>query len=130
MNSPSKVGSQRAPEGTIVVEWAPFELADGKDEEGLLAASDAMQLEFLDSMPGFISRELLHEGSSSHWVDLVYWENIDAAMKAAHAVIESPLCASYFSYMTLSASSEADLLAGVSHYNRVSNYAAKPGGSA
>jgi heme-degrading monooxygenase HmoA len=75
----------------IVVEWAPFQIAEGTDETKLLRASEALQSEFLSKQKGFLRRELLH-GPGQQWVDLVYWESREAAEVAAQNAANSPVC--------------------------------------
>lgn len=85
-------------DGNVIVEWAPFELAEGVSEEALLAASDALQAGFLAKQPGFLRRELLRR-CGRQWVDLVYWRDrtsVEAAMQAAGS---SAACHAYFELM-------------------------------
>jgi heme-degrading monooxygenase HmoA len=111
----------------VVVEWAPFELADGRAEEGLLEASAAFQEAFLATIPGFQRRELLHQPGSRQWVDLVYWDSADAAAAAFKAAEESEACALYFSYMKPPEGSEPDIHSGVQHFRLAATYAAREG---
>lgn len=82
----------------IAVEWAPFTLADGANEERLLRASEALQADFLGRQAGFIRRELIH-GPDGQWVDIVHWESIEAAETAMRNAAESPVCREYFHLM-------------------------------
>ena len=82
----------------IAVEWAPFTLADGAEEERLLRASEALQKDFLGRQAGFIRRELLR-GPNGQWVDIVHWESAEAAESAMRNVAESPVCQEYFHLM-------------------------------
>ena len=103
----------------VVIEWAPFRLAEGVEETGLLAASEALQSGFLANQRGFIRRELL-KGPESQWVDMVVWESRDAADQAAKNAAESPVCFQYFQLMQ-----GADHVApgdGVLHFDRVTTY--------
>jgi len=83
---------------STVVEWAPFELAPGADAAQFLAASQALQSEFLSRQTGFIRRELL-KGGDNRWVDLVYWQNEAAAQRAMQNVASSSACQRYFQLM-------------------------------
>lgn len=82
----------------VVVEWAPFEVRPGVDEVELIAASEALQDDFLSHQRGFIRRELL-KGLNGHWVDLAIWESRDAADQAVRNAAESPACFRYFQLM-------------------------------
>jgi len=104
----------------IVIEWAPFRLADGVTDEALLAASETLQRDFLAGQPGFVRRELLR-GTDGQWVDLVHWENEASASAAFNAAMESPNCAEYFKLLVMR---EGDPAAGVLHLHRVREYAA------
>jgi hypothetical protein len=103
-----------------VLEWAPFELKPGVAEADLLAASDALQTEFLSQQPGFIRRELLR-GKDGQWVDTVYWRSLAKAEQAARLVMESPVCLRYFELMVMPESDDPN--AGVSHFTHVRTYA-------
>ncbi len=79
------------------VEIIQFRLIEDVDENEFLAASNIMMKE-LASFEGFISRELLKKDDVK-WVDILYWENMDSALKAAESVFESSLCLEYFKYI-------------------------------
>jgi hypothetical protein len=104
---------------TGTIEWAPFTLAEGVDEATLLAASEALQREFLSQQPGFVRRELLR-GSSNQWVDLVYWASQDAAEAAMQNVVGSAVCHRYFALMAGTDANEPG--AGVLHLAQVAQY--------
>jgi hypothetical protein len=101
------------------IEWAPFRLADGIDETTLLAASEALQREFISQQPGFIRRELL-KGQANQWADIIYWDSLSAAEEASHKAMHSPVCHTYFALM-LGADPE-NLAVGVSHFEQVQIY--------
>jgi hypothetical protein len=82
----------------MIIEWAPFTLAEGVEESSLLAASDDLQDGFLAKQKGFVRRELL-KGPNGQWVDLVVWEDRDAAKEAVRNAAESPACFRYFQLM-------------------------------
>lgn len=105
--------------GDVVVEWAPFRLADGVDEAMLLEASGELQRDFLQQQPGFLRRELLR-GRDGQWVDLVYWQNDAAVERVMRAVSGSAACHRYFQLMQA-----ADIMepgAGVQHWHRARSY--------
>ena len=103
----------------VVVEWAPFRLADGVDEGALLEASAALQRDFLRHQPGFLRRELLRAAGGG-WVDLVFWASQDAADAVVPAIAASPACHAYFRLMV--GADPADPAAGVQHLRRVRVY--------
>jgi len=105
----------------LVIEWAPFRLAEGVTEGELLAASETLQREFVARQPGFVRRELLR-GADGHWADLVHWESERAAHDVFAAAMESPVCAEYFKLMVMPEG--GDPAAGVLHLQRVREYAA------
>ena len=85
------------PEKTIV-EWAPFELSEGVSKEELFNVSMRLEKEFLLQQPGFIKRELLHEGDNK-WVDLIYWETDKAAQGAMESCKNYEVAQAYFALM-------------------------------
>lgn len=103
----------------VVIEWAPFELIAGTDEDVLLQASEALQKEFLDSQKGFVRRELLR-GKDNQWTDLVYWESMEDAAQAAKNAANNLVCHAYFRLMVVS--DHDDPAAGVLHYERIMTY--------
>ena len=102
-----------------VVEWAPFRVKAGVDDSTLLAASEALQRDFLAHQPGFVKRELLR-GAEGQWVDLVYWRDEDSAMAVMPAIESSAVCQEYFHLME--GADAADPAAGVLHLHRVRSY--------
>ncbi len=107
-------------EAEYVLEWAPFTLKPGVTEADLLAASEALQTEFLGRQPGFIRRDLLR-GQDGQWVDTVYWRSRAAADEAAQKVMDNPVCLGYFDLMV--SADHDDPSAGVSHFAHVRTYA-------
>ena len=103
----------------LVIEWAPFRLAEGVTEGELLAASETLQREFVARQPGFVRRELLR-GADGHWADLVHWESERAAHDVFAAAMESPVCAEYFKLMVMPEG--GDLAAAVLHLHRIREY--------
>ena len=103
----------------MVVEWAPFRLAEGVTEDELVAASETLQQAFLANQPGFVRRELLR-GPDGQWADLVHWETEAAAKAVFAAASESPICHEYFRLLELPEG--ADPAAAVLHLRRVRTY--------
>jgi hypothetical protein len=105
---------------TPCIEWAPFRLKPGVSEEALLHASGALQRDFVARQPGFVRRELLR-GPGGQWVDLVVWKSRESALAIMDAVAASPACHAYFALMD--GADHADPGAGVTHFERVREYA-------
>lgn len=103
---------------SINIEWAPFTLAEGTDENTLLEASEALQTDFLIKQNGFIRRELL-KGKDNQWVDLVHWETSEAAAQAMKNAENSPACHKYFQCMVVN---DQDPGAGVLHFEQMKTY--------
>jgi hypothetical protein len=114
--------SNMVPDRELVVEWAPFQLADGVTEEQLLAASEMLQREFLARQPGFVRRELLR-GRGGQWVDLVHWETAEAASAVFAAAGTSAICRAYFELMVAPAG--VDPSEAVLHLHGVRDYVAR-----
>ena len=102
-----------------VVELAPFRTRPGVDDATVLAASDALQREFLDGRPGFIRRDLLRNSDGS-WLDLLYWADERSAMSVMDDIASSNACQQYFALME--GADAADPGAGVSHFSIVRPY--------
>ncbi len=108
-----------AQDSGAIIEWAPFVVADGVDDEELLAASEQLQKGFLENQKGFLKRELL-KGKDNHWVDLVYWASEEDAQQAMENAATSPVCMTYFSLMV--AADHTDPSAGVFHYRKMADW--------
>ena len=66
----------------LIVEIAQFKLAAGMSEEDFLQEAEAVQKNFLEKQSGYIDRELLKD-KDGHWVDILHWNLIGEAQKAA-----------------------------------------------
>jgi hypothetical protein len=102
-----------------VIEWAPFQLAEGVDERTLLDASRALEQDFLAKQKGYLGRELLRQ-DARHWVDLVRWASRAHAEAAMANVAASPACHAYFKLMAGADTMEPG--AGVLHLDRIEQY--------
>ena len=103
----------------VTVEWAPIQLAEVVDETALLAASEALQSEFVSKQSGFIKRELL-KANDKQWVDIVYWNSLEEAEQAARNAMNSPVCLRYFELMV--GADPDDPSAGVLHFEVAQTY--------
>ncbi len=100
------------------VELAEIKLKDGIGIEDLMAASQRLQVEFLDMMKGFIKRELL-QLNEREYADLVYWESQEDAQAAFNLFTGSPACLEFLALMEFD---ESDPAAGVSLYRSIESY--------
>ena len=82
----------------LIVEMAPFTVADGIAEDALLAASDKLEQDFLSKSDGYLGRILVREGTGK-WADIVLWQSEAHVSKAMEAVTSSAACRSYFACM-------------------------------
>ncbi len=73
---------------TTAIECALFRSAPGVPDTDLLAASAAVQ-DWLVRQPGYRSR-LLARGAEGEWLDLVIWESLEDAERAAAAIGSCP----------------------------------------
>lgn len=78
-----------------VVEVAIFRLRDGVTHDQLLGTVDAVS-GWARSRPGFLSRELTYSRDDDSWIDVIWWESIEAAHAAAEAAATSESCAPMF----------------------------------
>lgn len=104
---------------TITIEWAPFRIRPGVSHDDVVAASAALQAEFLARQPGFLRRELLRSDDGGY-VDLVWWASPAAAQAIMPLVADSPACARFFALME---GDTSDPAAGVRHLHHVASYA-------
>lgn len=81
-----------------IIEFAPFTLAEGVDESTLMAASDALQAEFLTQQKGFIKRDLVRIADDK-WADVLYWDNKESVEQAMQAAPQHPAAIKYFQLM-------------------------------
>lgn len=73
------------------LEVAMFRLKPGSDETALMAALEQMQ-NFLESQGGVLQRQVF-KNDEGQWLDLVLWENMDKALQAMEAAMQSPMVA-------------------------------------
>jgi hypothetical protein len=93
-----------------IIEFAPFALAEGVDESTFVAASDALQSEFLSQQKGFIKRDLVRT-MDGNWADVAYWESRESVEQAMQSAMDNPAALQYFQLM--SSSEHADPAANV-----------------
>jgi hypothetical protein len=89
-----------APPADKVLELVVFKLKDGVTSEQLLATNDAVSI-WAQRQRGFISRELSHDVEGGRWIDIVWWQSIEAAQAAAEAAMSSASCAPMFALIDM-----------------------------
>jgi antibiotic biosynthesis monooxygenase (ABM) superfamily enzyme len=70
-----------------VVEFVSSKLKTGVDRETFLTGSSKSQVS-LQQYNGYISRSLFHDSEHELWIDLVQWEDKEAAMTAAETFMQ------------------------------------------
>ena len=83
-----------------VVELAIFKTNEGVTPEALLETAEAVS-EWAKRQPGFISRDLTYSSESDTWIDVVWWESMEAAHAAAEVAMTSESCAPMFALIDL-----------------------------
>lgn len=76
------------------VELVLFKLKEGVSEAQGLEAMTSLN-DFVSKQAGFISRKL-SKASNDSWVDLVFWESMQAARQASELVMQSDDCLEAF----------------------------------
>jgi hypothetical protein len=95
------------------------QVGQGVTEAALIAASNALQADFLSQQSGFVRRGLL-KGKDNQWVDVIYWSSLADAEQAIKNAENSPACSKYFSLIVLA--NPEDPSAGVLHFEQVETY--------
>jgi hypothetical protein len=83
-----------------VLELVVFQLREGTTREQLLGTVDAVS-EWVGEQPGFIARELLDDAEGGRWIDLVWWNTLEDAQRAAERAMTSETCAPMFSLIDM-----------------------------
>lgn len=86
--------------GKHVVEIAIFKTKEGVTRDQLLGTVDAVS-QWVTRQPGFVSRDLTYSADSGSWIDVIWWESLDAAHAAAEAAMTSESCAPMFALIDL-----------------------------
>lgn len=77
------------------IEVVIFKAKPGIEEARLHNAALAINSQ-IQQLPGFLSREFGASGEGNY-IDIVHWQNMDAAQAAAQAVNQIPECGEFFS---------------------------------
>jgi len=78
-----------------VLELVVFKLAEGVSREQFLGTVDPVS-SWISRQPGFISRELCHDGDGDRWIEVVWWRTMKDAHAAAELAMTSESCAPMF----------------------------------
>jgi heme-degrading monooxygenase HmoA len=81
--------------GEAGVELATFKTKEGVTQEQFLATVDAVS-EWVKRQPGFISYDLAYAEETDTWMEVIWWESLDAARYGAEAAVTSESCAPMF----------------------------------
>lgn len=80
-----------------LVDIVNFKIVAGSSVTKFLEAAEKMTTDFLKKQNGFVSRQILQ--SEDNWVDIVLWENQDAAMNAAQIMCSNPSCGEFMAFL-------------------------------
>ncbi|MDA1478091.1 hypothetical protein [Bacillus changyiensis] len=65
-----------------VMEMVLFKLREGTNKHRFCRAAAALTEALQTEMSGFKGRTLLHTPDETQWTDIIYWSNMDVALKA------------------------------------------------
>jgi len=102
-----------------IVEWAPYKKHKTTELQELIYAADLVNKQFLSQQPGFIKRELVRK-SENEFADILHWESLDDAHKAAMKVESCHVCLEYFGLMDQKESKKSG--AGFSYYETIKSW--------
>ena len=81
--------------GGKTLELVVFGLVEGVSHEEFMETVDAVSV-WVQSQPGFISRELSYSAEAGKYVEVVYWETLEEAEQAGRNAESSDACAPMF----------------------------------
>jgi hypothetical protein len=98
--TPQAIRKERKPVMTAdreqrVLELVIFKLKDGATRDELLATVGGVT-GWAKAQPGFVSRDLRYSESEDQWIDVLWWDSLEAAEVAADAALSSDSCAPMF----------------------------------
>jgi hypothetical protein len=88
-----------APAGKIL-ELVVYTLNEGVSREQFLGTNGPVSA-WISEQPGFISRDLVYDGEGDCWVDVVWWETLEAAHAAAQLSTTSESCTPMFALIDM-----------------------------
>jgi hypothetical protein len=103
----------------LVIELAPFAVADGVSASDLLKASERLERDFLSRAEGYLGRVLVQKDSGT-WADIVFWRSGEHASMAMEASAVSETCRAYFECMA--SEDHGDPAKGVTLYRSIKAY--------
>ena len=77
------------------LEIAIYKTNDGVSDADFIKTGVEMEANFAKKQKGFIKRTFA-KSEIGEWVDVIYWETMDDAMKASEVAMKSPVCAPMF----------------------------------
>lgn len=77
------------------LEIVMYKTKEGVSDVDFNKTSDEMETNFAKKQKGFIKRTFA-KSENGDWVDVVYWETMDDAIKASGAAMNSPACVPMF----------------------------------
>lgn len=72
-----------------------YKTKDGVSDTDFIHTGAEMEENFAKKQKGFIRRTFA-KSENGDWVDVIYWETMEDAMKASEAAMKSPVCAPLF----------------------------------
>ncbi len=108
-------------EARSALELVVYRLRDGVSRETFLDTNEAVSA-WISRQPGFVSRDLVHDGDGDRWVDVVWWETMEHAHAASELAMTSESCAPMFALIDMES---ALMLHGVPAVARVRAAAAQ-----
>jgi len=82
------------------LELVVFKLVDGADRDRFIEAAD-LATAWIETQPGFVSRDLSYSPSEDRWVEIVWWRSMEEAEAASAAAMTSESCIPMFSMVDL-----------------------------
>jgi Antibiotic biosynthesis monooxygenase len=82
------------------LELVVFKLKEGTTREEFLATDEAAS-SWMTQQPGFLSHELCHSAETGQWIEVAWWESLEAAEAAAGAAMSSASCAPMFALIDM-----------------------------
>lgn len=86
--------------GDRTLELVVFKLKEGTTPQEFLATDEAAS-KWMRQQPGFLSHELSYAADTDQWIEVAWWESLDAAKTAADAAISSASCAPMFALIDM-----------------------------
>lgn len=79
----------------MYIAFAPIKLKEGVSEEAFLKASEEFEINFVKQQKGILKRILVKDNNGDY-IDLVFFENMDAIHRVVEAEKSSPAVAGFF----------------------------------